>query len=119
MNDQLGSNSEFICRVVSLAARKSVQVSDDRPAASVVEDEMRNTTDTFRWLRNQSVLLNDSTKRESLELGLVDTCLWYCDHYFANEPLSRSILLQFLANFSINHENAQQKISQSFYETLR
>lgn len=121
MNDQLCNNTqnEFICRLVSLAARKSVQVSNDQPAEAAFEDEIKNTTDTFRWLRNQSVRLNESTKDESLESGLVETCLWYCDHYFTNEPLSRSILLQFLANFSINHENAQQKIFQVFHKTLR
>lgn len=114
MNQQ--RQNEFICRVVSLTTtRKTAQVSN----GSAVNDEIQNITDTFRWLRNNSPQLNDLTKHELLKSGLIETCLWFSDSYFENRPLSRSILLQFLANFSANSETVQQYLIESFHNTLR
>lgn len=107
--------NEFVRCVVCLTAEKSTQIATpDRSS-----DRTENLTDTFRWLRNNSPHLNDNTKSELLESGLVDTCLWFCECYFANEPLSRSIVLQFLANICIDHQITRQIISKVFRETLR
>jgi len=106
---------EFICRVLSLTNRKSARMSD----GSTVDDDVKDVTDTFRWLRNNSPGLDENTKHEVLKSGLLETCLWFCDYYFANEPLSRSILLQFLANFSVNHEIARRNIIEGFRDVLR
>lgn len=112
--DQQRQN-EFIYHIVSLTTKKSVQVMNE----STTNDENQNTTDTFRWLRNNSPQLSVHTKHELLNCGLIETCSWFCNNYFVNEPLSRSIILQFLANFSVNNEVAQQNIIKSFHDTLR
>lgn len=109
------SQNEFICHVVSLNTKKSVLVSNE----SKTDDEIQNTTDTFRWLRNNSPQLSAYTKLELLKSGLLETCSWFCNNYFINEPLSRSIVLQFLANFSANNEIAQQNVIEGFHDTLR
>lgn len=106
---------EFICRVISLIDRKSARISD----ASATDDEIKTLTDTFRWLRNNSPGLDESTKRNVLQLGLVETCSWFCDYCFINEPLSCSVLLQFLSNFSVDHKIAQQNIIEGFCSVLR
>jgi len=107
--------NEFNIRLVSLTTTKSNQTLDELPTHTEVEIN----TETFRWLRNNTPLLNENAKHDLMELGLVDICLWFCDHYFCNEPLSRSIVLQFLANFSINYEIAGRRISKNFHYTLR
>lgn len=102
---------EFVCHVMGLNTRKL--------SGRLDADEMKNATDTFRWLRNNSPQLDDCGKCQLLDSGLIETCLWYCDTYFAEEPLSRSILLQFLANFSVGYESAQRQILEGFRDTLR
>ncbi|XP_026812588.1 ataxin-10 [Rhopalosiphum maidis] len=102
---------EFMCRIKELNTRRLSGQSDS--------DDMKNTTDTFRWLRNNSPFLDDIDKCRLLDSGLIEICSWYCNTYFANESLSCSILLQFLANFSVGHESAQRQIFDGFCSTLR
>lgn len=102
---------EFICCIIDLNARRLSGRSDS--------NDIKNATDTFRWLRNNSPFLNNSDKCRLLDSGLIEICSWYCNTYFANESLSCSILLQFLANFSVGHENAQRQIFEGFCNTLR
>jgi len=104
-------DDEFVCRLMSLKTRRLSARSD--------VDEVKNATDTFRWLRNNSPRLDDSGKCRMLDSGLIETCFWYCDTFFANDPLSRSVLLQFLANFSVGNETAQRQIFLGFRSTLR
>jgi len=108
---QSDDEREFVCRVMGLNTRRLSGWSD--------AVEMKKATNDFRWLRNNSPRLDDCGKRQLLDIGLIETCLWYCTTYFANEPLSSSILLQFLANFSVGHESAQRWIFESFRDTLR
>lgn len=107
---------EFFGRLNSLSSKKLAQ---DANVSSSIKDEMENSTDTFRWLRNNSPRLHESTKTKLVESGLIDTCLWFFNHRFVYKPLSRSILLQFLANFSINHKTAQGKVFEGFHSILR
>lgn len=102
---------EFESRIMGLNTRRLSGRSDT--------DKMKNVTETFRWLRNNSPRLNNDGKCQMLDSGLIETCLWYCDTYFDNESLSRSILLQFLANFSVGHKSAQHRIFGCFRGTLR
>lgn len=102
---------EFVCHVMGLKSRKMSGRSD--------ADEIKNATNTFRWLRNNSPQLDDRSKCQLLDSGLIETCSWYCDNFFANEPLSQSVLLQFLANFSVGHESAQRQIFGGFCSMLR
>lgn len=109
---QQNSNvQDFMCRIMDLKTRKLSGWSDD--------DDTKNTTDTFRWLRNNSPQLDDAGKCQLLDSELIETCLWYCDTFFANEPLSCSVLLQFLANFSMGHKRAQLQIFGGFCGSLR
>lgn len=115
MNQQL-IRDEFISHLNSLIVKKSsAQLFD----IVTVNDEIENIIDTFRWLRNNSPQLNESIKNELLNLGLIDTCLWFCKHYFVNQPLGLCILLQFLANFSINHEIVQTNVYDNFHNVLK
>lgn len=102
---------EFVCRVMDLKTRKLSGRSD--------ADDIKIATDAFRWLRNNSPQLDDAGKCQLLDSELIETCLWYCDTFFSNEPLSCSVLLQFLANFSVGHERAQRQIFGSFCGMLR
>jgi len=102
---------EFVCHIMGLKTRKLSGRSD--------ADEMENVTNTFRWLRNNSPRLDDNSKCQLLDSGLIETCSWYCDNFFGTEPLSQSILLQFLANFSVGHKGAQRQIFESFCGILR
>jgi len=102
---------EFVCRVMDLKTRKLSGRSD--------ADDMKNATDVFRWLRNNSPRLDDASKCQLLDSELIDTCVWYCNTFFVNETLSRGILLQFLANFSVGHESAQRQIFGGFCDILR
>lgn len=114
--DQQFIQKEFKRLVVYLKLfRKSTEMLNK----FTVDDEIVNITDTFRWLRNNTPQLNEDIKHELLNLGLIDTCLWFCENYFINRPLNCSILLQFLANFSINYEIAQTSIYNYFHNTLR
>ncbi|KAL4143221.1 hypothetical protein QTP88_005579 [Uroleucon formosanum] len=102
---------EFMCRIMDLKTRKL--------SGRLDADDTKNTTDAFRWLRNNSPQLDDAGKCQLLDSELIETCLWYCDTFFANEPLSCSVLLQFLANFSMGHKRAQLKIFGGFCGSLR
>jgi len=102
---------EFVCNIMGLKSRKMSRRLD--------AVEIKNATNTFRWLRNNSPRLDDSSKCQLLDLGLIETCSRYCDNFFANEPLSQSVLLQFLANFSVGHESAQRQIFGDFCDMLR
>lgn len=102
---------KFICCIMDLNTRRLSGRSDS--------NDIKNTTDTFRWLRNNSPFLDNSDKCRLLDSGLIEICSWYCNTYFANESLSCSILLQFLANFSVGHKNAQRQIFEGFCNTLR
>ncbi|XP_022173061.1 ataxin-10 [Myzus persicae] len=102
---------EFVCHLMGLKTRRLSGWSD--------ADEIKSVTDTFRWLRNNSPRLNDNGKCRLLNSGLIETCSWYCDTFFTNDPLSRSVLLQFLANFSVGNETAQRQIFEGFCSTLR
>lgn len=111
--DQRSVEDEFASLVASLTT------AHESNETCPTDEEVRNATDTFRWLRNNAPRLQESAKRELLESGCVRTCRWFFDHYFVNEPLSRSVVLQFLANFSVNHQLAQQIIFKVFNDTLR
>lgn len=110
--DQNKIQDEFVCHVVSLTARKNQKLSRG-------SDEINDITNIFRWLRNNSPHISERTKQKVLESNLIETCLWFCDNYFTNESLSRSVILQFLANFSVNFESVQQYIIEHFQNTLR
>lgn len=114
MNQQF-IHDKFKRLVVSLITRKSTGVVNKFTG----NDEIVNITDTFRWFRNNSPQLNEDIKQELLNLGLIDMCLWFCENHFVNHPLSCSILLQFLSNFSINYKIAQSNIYDYFHNTLR
>lgn len=114
-NDDL--QNDFACRLEALATTRRFVGKIYKPVAC--DNETKSITDIFRWLRNNSPLLDKNSKCKLLELGLVETCWWFCDFYFRDKPLSRSILLQFLANFSMNYETAQQCIFNEFHSLLR
>lgn len=102
---------EFVRRLGTLSSVRRSDVASDADADAA--------TDAFRWLRNHSSRLDADDKRQLLESGLVDTCLWFCDRYLSQSPLGRSVLMQFLANLSANDKNARLQIYQGFRHTLR
>ncbi|XP_050428755.1 ataxin-10 [Adelges cooleyi] len=113
MEDQV--HDQFTCFVSKLMevrkSKKCIEKTDT--------DGNNGITDIFRWLRNNSPRLNNNSKQLLLDSGLVEICLWYFDVHFHDDLLSLSILLQFLANFSINYKPAQQMIFKDFHSTLR
>lgn len=120
MGPQLPSiQEEFIKRCVSLSSKIPTRLGSDGFTTVDVDNEIENLTDTFRWLRNNSPRLDERTKNELLDTGLLDTCMWFFNHCFVNKPLSRSVLLQFLANFSMNNEIALRKVFQIFHSILK
>lgn len=110
---------EFFERFEFLSSKIPFQRNSDEFTIVNIDNDIENLTDIFRWLRNNSSRLNESSKNELLDTGLLDTCLWFCTNCFINKPLSCSVLLQFLANFSMNNEIAQCKIFQSFNNVLK
>lgn len=120
MGPQLPSiRKEFVERFNSLSSKIPSRWGSDGFTTVDVNNEMENLTDTFRWLRNNSPRLDANIKNELLDTGLLDTCVWFFNHCFVNHSLSRCVLLQFLANFSMNNEIAMRKIFQSFHSTLK
>lgn len=109
-------HDEFINHVHVLTAIKSFETSSTKGADAHKTDDI---TDVFRWLRNNSPQLCANTKDKLLKLKFDDTCHWFCDHYFNNKSLSFSIILQFLANWSMNHKPSQQSIFHGFHNGLR
>ncbi|XP_050524340.1 ataxin-10 isoform X2 [Daktulosphaira vitifoliae] len=101
--------SEFNNRIFSLACKTSI----------VTDDDKNYITDTFRWLRNNSSDSNDINKQNLLDNGLIKICLWYFEDYFREDNLSRSIILQFLSNFSMNNKNVQEQIFKGFHKKIR
>lgn len=103
---------EFVDRAHFVTHIKSTRVPLD-------EKNIKTLTNTLRWLRNNAPQLNESTKQELLKSGIVESCGWYFDNYFMDEPLNCSILLQFLANLSIDHKMTQQHVFQCFHSKLK
>lgn len=117
MNRKDGNvRDQFVKRLDKLANKETIWAPDEQ----VIIVERESATDAFRWLRNNSPLLNDADKHDLLKSRpIVDTCLLFCKSYFLNKPLSQCVVLQFLANFSMKHEAASRYIFTGFREVLK